>query len=84
VALNSTRIHTGPFRGGADIFAHKQFHPFISTSEVAPTEIDFPVGTTAVWESAAEIVSSGKMLAVRNSPGSEFLEAGCTTLFTKN
>jgi hypothetical protein len=74
LALSSSRIHVARFKG-ADIFAHKQFHPFSFTYEVAPAEIDFPVGKTATgWDSVAELVSSGKMLAIRNGPGAAFSE----------
>ena len=74
VALSATRIHTVRF-GGAEIFAHKQFHPFTFTYEIAPAEIQFPVGKTAAgWESLAEMISAGKVLAVRNGPGPDFLE----------
>ncbi len=46
VVLSSTRIHAARFRG-ADIFTHKQFHPFSFTYETSPAEIEFPVGKTA-------------------------------------
>ena len=74
LALSSSRIRVARFKG-ADIFAHKQFHPFSFTYEVAPAEIDFPVSKTATgWDSVAELVSSGKMLAIRNGPGAAFSE----------
>ena len=74
VALSATRIHTARFKG-ADIFIHKQFHPFSFTYEMAPAEIEFPVGKTAGgWDSLADMVLSGKILAVRIGQGPDFLE----------
>jgi hypothetical protein len=74
VALNANRIHAASFKG-ADIFPHKQFHPFSFKYETAPAEVSIPVGKTAgAWDSIADLVSAGKMLAIRNGPGPDFLE----------
>ena len=46
IALNSVRPAVARFAGEA-IFVHKRFHPYNFTYEVAPHELEFPVGRLA-------------------------------------